>query len=130
VKKFLDTNHIDPCCPTDPDQRILWEGKLQKELDDFELKYGEKIANQENLLKNLSHSIRLGILQYLRIRPNCVCELVIKLKTSNSAISYHLSSLVNGGMIINENHAGRIYYSLTNYGKTILKWLETLPELG
>ncbi len=88
---------------------------------------GSTLAGRENLLKTLAHEIRLSILHHLGARPNCVCELVEKLGTSNSAISYHLSFLAKYALIQSENRAGNIYYVLTDYGNKVLQWLETIP---
>ncbi len=118
---------VEPCCPSNPQQRALWVKKLQSEKDHIEIKVGGFLAEKENILKTLGHEIRLSILHHLGARPNCVCELVEKLGASNSAISYHLSFLAKYNLIHSENRAGNTYYDLTDYGTKILRWLDDLP---
>ena len=118
---------FEPCCPSNPEQKTLWGKKLQSEQEHLAIEAGDALADKEILLKTLAHEIRLSILHHLGARPNCVCELVEKLGTSNSAISYHLSFLAKYALIQSENRAGNIYYVLTEYGNKVLHWLESIP---
>ncbi|HMF34708.1 MAG TPA: metalloregulator ArsR/SmtB family transcription factor [Candidatus Lokiarchaeia archaeon] len=123
----MANHNIEPCCPTDPQQRAAWEEKMQGEKDKMIMEVGSALAERESILKTLGHTVRLAILHELGNRSNCVCELVTKLEVANSAISYHLSFLAKYAMIQAENRAGRMYYHLTDYGKQILEWLDGMP---
>ncbi len=123
----LANPRFDPCCPSNPEQKALWVKKLQSEQERLNIEGGSLLAERETLLKTLAHEVRLSILHHLGSRPNCVCELVEKLSTSNSAISYHLSFLAKYALIQSENRAGNIYYVLTEYGNKILQWLDSIP---
>lgn len=124
---IMNNRIVDLCCPVDPQQRAMWEGKMQFEKDRMLTEWGQVLTERESILKTLAHSIRLAILKQLGDRPNCVCELVTKLDMANSAISYHLSFLASYSMIQTENRAGRMYYHLTDYGKQILAWVDHMP---
>ncbi len=128
LEKYNMANpRVEPCCPSNPEQKALWVKKLQSEKDTLNLEAGGSLAERETLLKTLAHEIRLSILHHLGARPNCVCELVEKLGTSNSAISYHLTFLAKYALIQSENRAGNIYYFLTEYGYDVLHWLDGVP---
>ena len=118
VEKF------DVCCPADHTIEILWEDDLKKEQQ--QLKY--EIAEKEVLLKTISHPIRLNTLINLMVRPHCVCELVKKLEIKNSTMSYHLSLLTKNFLIEIENRSGRIYNVITDYGKSVVKWMNSIPK--
>ncbi|OLS15675.1 MAG: transcriptional regulator, ArsR family [Promethearchaeota archaeon CR_4] len=123
----MDNHRLDPCCPSNLQQKALWEKKLQKEKAEIMGDFGDIMGKRESLLKTLGHEIRLAILQYLGTRPNCVCELVEKLAASNSAVSYHLAFLAKCGLVQTENRAGNTYYFLTDYGGKVLQWLHLMP---
>jgi DNA-binding transcriptional ArsR family regulator len=116
---------FDICCPTDHEIEIVWEDELQKEKE--EIIYD--LAEKEIVLKTVSHPLRLFTLNSLYSRPHCVCELVKKLEIGNSTMSYHLSILAKNLIVKRENRSGRMYFVLTDYGKSVVKWITTLPKL-
>ncbi|MFW9779588.1 MAG: ArsR/SmtB family transcription factor [Candidatus Heimdallarchaeota archaeon] len=122
-----ETEHEDFCCPIDPERKNEWLARLQRQRDHIVTQYGETVADQEIMLKTLSHPIRLKILWHLHMKPNCVCELVDKLGASNSAVSYHLAYLARFLLIKDKYSGGNVYYYRTKFGKTVLKWLEQMP---
>ncbi|MHA2338902.1 MAG: ArsR/SmtB family transcription factor [Candidatus Hodarchaeales archaeon] len=115
---------FDVCCPTDHEIEILWEEDLKHEQE--KKKYETEL--KEVILKTISHPLRLNTLLNLFERPHCVCELVKKLQIKNSAMSYHLSLLVNNELIETENRHGRTYNLLTEYGKSVVNWINGIPK--
>ncbi|MHA2277589.1 MAG: ArsR/SmtB family transcription factor, partial [Candidatus Kariarchaeaceae archaeon] len=83
------------CCPGDSGSKYIWEAQLDYEQSET-IPYRVQI---ETLLNNLKNPTRLSILFYLNGRVNCVCELVKKLKMANSAVSYHLSYLIDNSFV-------------------------------
>ena len=60
----------------------------------------------------LSDPIRINVLELLRQRELCVCDLCEALGVSQSKLSFHLKTLKEAGLV-NSRHEGRwIYYSL------------------
>ncbi|MHA2339597.1 MAG: hypothetical protein ACXACX_20010 [Candidatus Hodarchaeales archaeon] len=43
-------------------------------------------------------------------------------------MSYHLSLLINNGLIETENRSGRTYNLLTEYGKKVVTWINGIPK--
>jgi DNA-binding transcriptional ArsR family regulator len=122
-----EIEHADFCCPVDPGRKSEWIERLQRQRERIVAQHGETIADQEIMLKTLSHPIRLKILWHLHTKPNCVCELVKKLGASNSAVSYHLAYLARFLLIKDKQSGGNVYYYRTKFGKTMLQWLEKMP---
>lgn len=111
------------CCPSDSGSKYIWEAQLDYEKT-------ETLPNRmhiEELLNNLKNPTRLSILLYLMDRTNCVCELVKKLKIANSALSYHLTHLIENSFVSANTQGGNKYYSLTSFGKTCIEWLKIAP---
>ncbi|WP_016952146.1 helix-turn-helix transcriptional regulator [Anabaena sp. PCC 7108] len=60
----------------------------------------------------LSDPIRISVIELLRQRELCVCDLCDALEVSQSKLSFHLKTLKDAGLV-NARHEGRwIYYSL------------------
>ncbi|MBD2568526.1 ArsR/SmtB family transcription factor [Anabaena lutea] len=73
------------------------------------------IATHNSILAGfhaLSDPIRISVLELLRQRELCVCDLCDALEISQSKLSFHLKTLKEAGLV-NARHEGRwIYYSL------------------
>lgn len=60
----------------------------------------------------LSEPLRISVLELLRQREQCVCDLCDALEVSQSKLSFHLKTLKEAGLV-NARQEGRwIYYSL------------------
>jgi ArsR family transcriptional regulator, arsenate/arsenite/antimonite-responsive transcriptional repressor len=66
----------------------------------------------DHLFKTLGDTNRLRIVNLLRQRKLCVCEIEVILNTTQSNVSRHLSRLRNEKIITFEKHAQWIYYSI------------------
>ena len=120
----MDSIEYDICCPVDDNLKEKWLSKLKKEKNILL----ETINEQESALKIISNPLRLSIIQFLSYRPHCVCEIVQKLDIPHSNASYHISQLIFTDILENVNNNGRVYYSLTKYGKDLITWLEKIPK--
>lgn len=69
-------------------------------------------ALRSEIFKALTHPDRLRMLDLLKNRPWCVCELAAEMGISKSVASKHLSQLKSVGIIGLEKHGTRVEYSL------------------
>lgn len=76
----------------------------------------EKIGKQSSIHHALSSSIRLKILNLLLVQPLCVCLIKEITKMPDSKLSYHLSILVDSGLIRREKSGNWIIYHPTEEG--------------
>lgn len=60
----------------------------------------------------LSDPLRLQIIELLRQRELCVCELCEQLEVSQSKLSFHLKTLKEAGLLRSQQEGRWIYYSL------------------
>jgi ArsR family transcriptional regulator len=71
-----------------------------------------RYALRTEIFKALSHPMRLFMLEKLRERPWCVCELAVEVGIEKSVASKHLSQLKAAGIIQDEKHGTLVEYSL------------------
>jgi DNA-binding transcriptional ArsR family regulator len=64
------------------------------------------------MFKALSHPMRLFMLEKLKDRPWCVCELAAEVGIEKSVASKHLSQLKNAGLIDDEKRGTLVEYRL------------------
>lgn len=92
----------------------------------------KKLPKNKNLVRKskifhaLSEPVRLKILNALAIRPLCVCILTEITKMKYSKLSYHLSILKENDLVNCREDGNWIIYSITNYGKKVIKLLQAL----
>ncbi|GFE67877.1 helix-turn-helix transcriptional regulator [Chroococcus sp. FPU101] len=60
----------------------------------------------------LSEPLRIQVLELLRTRELCVCELCEYLNVSQSKLSFHLKTLKDAGLLRSRTSGRWIYYSL------------------
>ncbi|WP_066376200.1 MULTISPECIES: helix-turn-helix transcriptional regulator [unclassified Anabaena] len=60
----------------------------------------------------LSDAIRMNVLELLRQRELCVCDLCEALGVSQSKLSFHLKTLKEAGLVNSRQQGRWIYYSL------------------
>jgi ArsR family transcriptional regulator len=71
-----------------------------------------KSTNIVMAFKALSDPLRLQVLELLREREMCVCDLTEQLQVSQSKLSFHLKALREAGLIRSRRQERWIYYSL------------------
>ena len=64
------------------------------------------------IFKAMGHPMRLAILEKLKDRSWCVCELADDLKLNKSVTSKHLSQLRSAGILETEKHGTQVVYTL------------------
>ena len=64
------------------------------------------------ILKAIAHPSRIFIVEKIRNKPHCVCELAEMIGIDSSTTSKHLSVLKNAGIIEDRKEGTTIYYSL------------------
>lgn len=88
----------------------------------------EYIKKLEQIIKILADEKRLKILYALAYQRMCVCMLASLTKCSYSKCSYHISKLKEMGLVKSKHTGNYIIYSLTPYGKKIVKYFEKLKR--
>lgn len=71
-----------------------------------------KYEQMAMVLKAMAHPTRLFILDRLKEKEHCVCELQGLIEADMSTVSKHLSVLRNAGIIANRKHNNQVFYSL------------------
>jgi ArsR family transcriptional regulator, arsenate/arsenite/antimonite-responsive transcriptional repressor len=64
------------------------------------------------IMKAMAHPTRLFILDQLKEKEHCVCELQELIGADMSTVSKHLSVLKNAGIIDNRKQNNQVFYSL------------------
>jgi ArsR family transcriptional regulator len=72
----------------------------------------ELLEEQAEFFKVLGHPNRLRIVNLLKSKPWCVCELADKLELNKSAVSKHLSLLKKVGVIDMEREGTQVICTL------------------
>ena len=72
------------------------------------LKFGE----MSKIIKAMSHPTRLFIVDKLKERKYCVCELTDMIGVDISTVSRHLKILKKAGIIYDEKIKNNVYYDL------------------
>ena len=109
------------CCPADCALREDWEDELTQVKAALE---DESVQRMEQMLKAISHPLRLKILLMLSTRDQCVCEFIWIFKESSTLISNHLKILRDAGLIetyYRSNH--KIYRLREDADRTIITFL-------
>ena len=84
------------------------------------------------LLQQLGDPTRLRILWLLCHSEECVCNLAAAIQMSDPAISHHLRSLKNSGLITSRREGKEVYYTLadTAEAKLLHRTVDALFEMS
>ena len=117
-------------------QRLVCKGRCPPEEAEG---YGEKlkalgreVANPEELeplsrvFKALGDETRLGIVNLLRTREMCVCEIMAALNLTQPTASHHLMILENAGIVKDRKEGKWVFYRIAET-KRINRLLQTEP---
>ena len=66
-----------------------------------------------HMFKALAHPMRIYILECLKERPRCVCELANELGIDKSVASKHLSQLKEAGLVEDKKKGTLVEYHIT-----------------
>ena len=69
-------------------------------------------AARAKIIKALAHPARLLMVDELREKPRCVCEIQKVVGSDMSTVSKHLSVLKNAGIVQDEKRGVQVYYRL------------------
>lgn len=83
----------------------------------------DHISTMLAILQSVGQDSRLKILSYLSQGDHCVCELSGHTHMSQTLISHHLKHLRDVGLVSGKKRGLRVYYSLTDHGKSIFTTL-------
>jgi ArsR family transcriptional regulator len=78
-------------------------------------------------LKVISNPTRLRIIELLKEKPMCVCDIWNALNEEQSSISKHLNELKKAGIVDSRRDGLRIVYSVNN--PRIFEIIETTKEI-
>lgn len=87
----------------------------------------ENIGSVSQLLKSISHPLRLKILCLLQDRELSVGELQSEIQTSTANISQHLALLRHQGIVKSRKDANFIYNSIAD--QRVIQLIDTLQDL-
>ncbi len=117
-------------------QRLVCKGRCPPEEAEG---YGEKlralgreVANPEQLeplsrmFKALGDETRLGIVNLLRTREMCVCEIMAALNLTQPTASHHLMILENAGIVKDRKEGKWVFYRIVE-AKRINRLLRMEP---
>jgi ArsR family transcriptional regulator len=86
------------------------------------------VRKLEKILKALGDKNRLRIVNMLRDKPMCVCEITDVLELSQSAVSGHLRVLKEAGVIGDRKDGLWVEYSLCRDGGAVGDLLRSIEE--
>lgn len=69
------------------------------------------LEKQSEIIKALSHPIRLAVLEFLRDGERCVCEIAAYTGSEQSNLSKHLAVMTNAGLLGQRKEGLKVYYS-------------------
>lgn len=72
----------------------------------------KKYLFQANILKAMAHPSRLAIIDAIKDKELCVCELQEIVGSDISTVSKHLSVLKNAGLVNQRKENNRVFYKL------------------
>lgn len=70
------------------------------------------LASVADGFQAIADPLRLQVLEHLREKELCVCELCERLLVSQSKLSFHLKTLKEAGLVRSRQEGRWIYYSL------------------
>lgn len=89
----------------------------------------EKIDRIAEILKTISHPVRLSVLEVLESREKqSVTELMKELDIEQSLLSHHLTKMKDRGILVSTREGKHIYYKLAD--ATILKIFDCMNQCG
>jgi ArsR family transcriptional regulator len=87
----------------------------------------KNVGTVSQVLKSISHPLRLKILCLLQDRELSVGELHSELRTTTANISQHLALLRQQGIVKSRKDSNFIYNSITD--QRVIKLIDTLQDL-
>jgi len=70
----------------------------------------EHYRMKAEVLKAMAHPLRLAMVEFLKDRERCVCEIVEHLGAGQPNISRHLALMVRAGVLSNRKEGLKVFY--------------------
>jgi DNA-binding transcriptional ArsR family regulator len=67
---------------------------------------------QAEVAQAIAHPLRLAILDFLRDKEQCVCDIAKAAGSERSNISRHLSVMVSAGVLVSRKEGLKVFYRL------------------
>ena len=67
---------------------------------------------QAEVIKAVAHPVRIAIVDFLRDREQCVCDIVTHVGAQRSNVSRHLAVMVNAGVLSFRKEGLKVIYNL------------------
>ena len=67
---------------------------------------------QAQIVKAIAHPLRIAILDFLKDKEQCVCDIAENIGSERSNVSRHLSVMVNAGVLESRKDGLKVIYKL------------------
>jgi ArsR family transcriptional regulator len=84
-------------------------------------------VNEIEIFKALGNPIRLKILETIKNKKKCICEIIPFVGKSQPNVSHHIKILKNAGLITEHRYKTNIYLEVSN--KDIFEIIKTARRL-
>lgn len=81
---------------------------------------------QAEVAKAIAHPLRMAVLDYLRTKPQCVCDIAAFVGSERSNVSKHLSIMVSAGVLDCRKEGLKVIYKLR--APCIMKFVDCITE--
>lgn len=93
-----------------------------KELDKQKLYF-----KQAEIIKAVSHPVRVAVIDYLAQGEQCVCDIAEYVKSERSNVSRHLSVMVSAGVLESRKDGLQVFYRIKT--PCILNFIGCITEV-
>ncbi len=84
-------------------------------------------ARKAEIIQAIAHPIRLEIIEFLSLSPQCVCNIVEQVQAGRSNISRHLSLMLKAGVLDCRKDGLNVIYSIKT--PCILKFISCIEQV-
>jgi ArsR family transcriptional regulator len=78
------------------------------------------------IAKAIAHPVRVAVLEFVKGKEQCVCDIAEAVGTERSNLSKHLSLMVGAGVLISRKEGLKVFYRIKT--PCILKFLDCLND--
>ena len=83
---------------------------------------------QAEVIKAVAHPVRIAIVDFLKDREQCVCDIVTHVGAQRSNVSRHLAVMVNAGVLSFRKEGLKVIYKLETC--CMLEFLECVAKVA
>ena len=81
---------------------------------------------QASIAKAIAHPVRVAVLEFIKDREQCVCDIAAAVDTERSNLSKHLSVMVHSGILTSHKEGLKVFYKIKT--PCVLKFLDCLRD--